>query len=174
MFLPTNTQKFRFASEIVDLLMHILVVPVALLYANMIEWAAHKYVLHGLGKKKGSLWSFHWHEHHKIVRKCNGYDVAYAKKKWWKLDSVGKERLGLLFLLLVHIPVAFYAPLGFLTLAYAMINYYKVHRKSHIDIEWAKKHVPWHYDHHMGKNQDANWCITRPWFDHIMGTRVKY
>jgi hypothetical protein len=24
----------------------------------------------------------------------------------------------------------------------------------------------------MNSNQDANWCVTRPWFDYIMGTRV--
>jgi hypothetical protein len=26
----------------------------------------------------------------------------------------------------------------------------------------------------MGPNQDANWCVTRPWFDQLMGTRVPY
>ena len=26
----------------------------------------------------------------------------------------------------------------------------------------------------MGSNQDANWCVTRPWFDWIMRTRVPY
>jgi len=25
----------------------------------------------------------------------------------------------------------------------------------------------------MNTNQDANWCVTRPWFDYIMGTRIK-
>ena len=24
----------------------------------------------------------------------------------------------------------------------------------------------------MTSNQNANWCVTRPWFDYIMGTRV--
>ena len=37
----------------------------------------------------------------------------------------------------------------------------------------GKKAIPWHYDHHMNTNQDANWCVTRPWFDYIMGTRIK-
>lgn len=36
----------------------------------------------------------------------------------------------------------------------------------------GKKRIPWHYDHHMNSNQDANWCVTRPWFDYVMGTRV--
>ena len=26
----------------------------------------------------------------------------------------------------------------------------------------------------MGPNQHANWCVTRPWFDHIMGTREPF
>lgn len=43
-----------------------------------------------------------------------------------------------------------------------------------MDLEWAKKHVPWHYDHHMGKNQDANWGVTTDWVDKLLGTRIKY
>jgi len=31
----------------------------------------------------------------------------------------------------------------------------------------------WH-DHHMGPNQEANWCVTQPWFDYVMGTRELY
>ena len=34
--------------------------------------------------------------------------------------------------------------------------------------------MPHHYDHHMGKNQDANWCVTHPFFDWVMGTREPY
>ena len=26
----------------------------------------------------------------------------------------------------------------------------------------------------MGPDQDQNWCVSWPWFDHIMGTRVVY
>jgi hypothetical protein len=26
----------------------------------------------------------------------------------------------------------------------------------------------------MGPNQHKNWCVTKPWFDIIMGTRVPY
>lgn len=36
-----------------------------------------------------------------------------------------------------------------------------MHRRSHLEPEWAKKRIPWHYDHHMNSNQDANWCVTR-------------
>ena len=54
------------------------------------------------------------------------------------------------------------------------MRYYRVHKRAHLDPEWAKVHLPWHYDHHMGPNQNANWCVTRPWFDHLMGTREPY
>ena len=40
-------------------------IPLGLLYANASEWLIHHYVLHGLGKKKRSFWSFHWGEHHR-------------------------------------------------------------------------------------------------------------
>ena len=57
------------------------------------------------------------------------------------------------------------------TIWYCAFNYYRVHRKSHTDTDWGKTHLPWHYDHHMGKNQDSNWCVTKPWMDLIMDTR---
>ena len=38
----------------------------------------------------------------------------------------------------------------------------------------AERKVPWHYDHHMGKNQEANWGITSEWVDRLVGTRVRY
>lgn len=38
--------------------------------------------------------------------------------------------------------------------------------------EWGRRAIPWHDDHHMNTAQDANWCVTRPWWDYIMGTRV--
>ena len=39
---------------------------------------------------------------------------------------------------------------------------------------FARKAIPWHYDHHMGKNQNMNWCVVHPLADLIMGTRRKY
>jgi sterol desaturase/sphingolipid hydroxylase (fatty acid hydroxylase superfamily) len=57
---------------------------------------------------------------------------------------------------------------------YSSVNYYYKHRKAHLDPEWAKRHLPWHVDHHMGPDQDANWCVTRPWADWLFGTREPY
>jgi sterol desaturase/sphingolipid hydroxylase (fatty acid hydroxylase superfamily) len=60
-----------------------------------------------------------------------------------------------------------------LAVLFSAFNYLYRHRKAHIDVEWGKKHMPHHYDHHMGANQDANWCVSYPWFDWILRTRLK-
>ena len=151
--------------------LHILTIPLAFFYCNFLEWASHKYVLHGLGKNKKSFWAFHWHEHHKLVRKYEGFDPSY--KTSFK-GAVLKEKLVLFALLLMHWPLFSMAPLFYLTSVYCTWNYYNVHKKSHEDVEWAKKNVPWHYEHHMGKDQEKNWCITKDWCDKLFGTRVKY
>lgn len=46
--------------------------------------------------------------------------------------------------------------------------------RAHLDPAWAREHLPWHDDHHMGPDQHKNWCVTRPWFDILMGTGVPY
>jgi sterol desaturase/sphingolipid hydroxylase (fatty acid hydroxylase superfamily) len=74
----------------------------------------------------------------------------------------------------VHAPLILVAPVFYATLVFCTLEYYVKHKRSHLDVEWAREHLPWHYDHHMGPNQDANWCVTRPWFDHVMGTRIPY
>ena len=43
-----------------------------------------------------------------------------------------------------------------------------------MDPAWAREKVPWHYDHHMAPNQDANWGVRRDWVDRLMGTREVY
>jgi len=39
----------------------LLSIPLGLLLGNFTEWWFHRFVLHGLGKKPGKLWSFHFH-----------------------------------------------------------------------------------------------------------------
>lgn len=147
-------------------------IPIALLYANATEWVVHKYILHGLGKEKDSFWSFHWHEHHKHARKAGGYDFDYEQPLG--NNPQGKEAITLTALVSTHLPLLPIAPFFYGTLVYSAINYYRKHKKSHEDPQWARENLPWHYDHHMGPNQDANWCVTRPWFDILMGTREPY
>src|SRR5689334_15461952 len=59
--MPTVTTVARIGLEI----------GLGLLYCNFVEWFAHRYILHGLGKKKNSISNFHWHDHHKNARRNN-------------------------------------------------------------------------------------------------------
>ena len=148
-------------------------IPIGLLYANAGEWLIHKYVLHGLGRRKSSPWSYHWHEHHRAARQNGHLDPAYGRNAF-QWNAQGKEALGLLIIALAHLPLLPVAPFFVASVEYSTLTYYRVHRRAHRDPAWAREHLRWHYDHHMGKNQDANWCVTWPWFDWVMGTRERY
>ena len=144
-----------------------------LLYSNAGEWFIHRYLLHDRGRKKDSLWSFHGHEHHRESRK-NGFVDEHYKRPLWRWNSQSKEALGILGLGVLHAPLFPLAPTFTAAVWFSAFHYYRVHKKSHLDPEWARRHLPWHYDHHMGPNQNANWCVSWPWFDYIMGTREPY
>lgn len=148
-------------------------IPVGLLAANATEWFVHRYVLHGSGKQKRSFWSFHFHEHHRNCRQNDHVDPTYTRSVFGR-HAQGKEAIAIAAAAVAHVPLFPVAPFYVGTLWYAAANYYVKHKRSHQDPQWAREHLPWHYDHHMGPNQDANWCVTRPWFDHIMGTREPY
>src|SRR3989344_5234035 len=147
-------------------------IPIGLLYVNAGEWILHKHVLHGLGKNKNSFWSFHWHDHHNQASRSGFYDPDYEQPLGD--NAPGKEALYLGALVTLHLPLFPIAPFFTAALCYGTYNYYKQHKRAHNNPEWAREHLPWHYDHHMGPNQDANWCVTKPWFDYIMGTRIPY
>ena len=145
-----------------------------LVVANAFEWFAHKYILHGThrpGKPRYSpvphSMKSHW-EHHREVRKTEFSDHGYVEgwQNWRTRNEIGS--------LAVVFGLAFYPVSKGLTLAtvYSACNYYYIHRRAHLEPTWAMKKIPWHYDHHMNSNQDANWCVTKPWFDYVMGTRV--
>lgn len=150
--------------------------PIALLVANGFEWYAHKYVLHGVPRKGEPRYSprplsmkSHW-AHHKMVRTQEYHDEGYVEGlSNWRTRNEVVTLLQVTGIISLALPVAPFFVLGSY---YAAGRYYYVHRRSHLDPEWGKRAIPWHYDHHMNSNQDANWCVTRPWFDYIMGTRV--
>ncbi len=83
----------------------------------------------------------------------------------------GKEAAALLVAALLHLPLARRAPWFTAGVMLSIANYYRVHKRSHRDPAWARTHLPWHYDHHMGPDQHANWCVSHDWFDRILGTR---
>ena len=148
-----------------------------LVIANGYEWFAHKYLLHGVHRKGKPRFSptpkqmeSHW-AHHREVRKQGFSDDCYVEG----LDN-WRTRNELMSLAVAAgvLSVVFYPFSKGMALAaiYSAGNYYYVHRRAHLEPDWAKRTIPWHYDHHMNSNQDANWCVTRPWFDYVMGTRV--
>ena len=148
-------------------------IALGLIYANAGEWLIHKYVLHGLGRRRSSFWSYHWHEHHRHARKLDHRDPDYERSVF-RWNAQGKEALGLVTLGLAHLVLLPSAPVFVVTVELGALRYYLVHKRAHRDPEWARARLPWHYDHHMGPNQDANWCVSWPWFDWVMGTREGY
>ena len=149
-------------------MIYLLIIFLAFIYGNIIEWILHRYILHGLGKNKKSLFNFHWHSHHKLCRKNNFYDSTYENSS----NTIAfKEKLSLCLLVATHIPVYFISPTFFITLALYAVYYYRTHKRMHLDTQWGRKHFSWHYDHHMGRDQDKNWGVTHQWVDRLMGTR---
>jgi sterol desaturase/sphingolipid hydroxylase (fatty acid hydroxylase superfamily) len=148
-------------------------IPLGLVAANASEWWIHKHILHGVGRDPNNFWGFHLHEHHAASLKTHGGDPAYEKSPFhW--NAQGKELFGLTMLAVPVAAMLPVAPFFSATLLYSGVNYYRKHKRAHLDPAWAREHLPWHYDHHMGPNQDANWCVTKPWFDKVMGTREVY
>jgi hypothetical protein len=144
-----------------------------LLVANAGEWAIHKYILHGLGRHKQSIWAYHWREHHAICLQNGMLDKGYQhlSLKW---NSQTKELVLIFLAVLSQLPfisMAFWYVAGIYV---SIALYYYCHRKSHLDANWAKRYLPWHYAHHLGNIEDGNWCITWPLFDFLMGTKRKY
>lgn len=145
--------------------------PIALLTVNAFEWYAHKVWLHEYPARHRNSPFFTHIRHHKRAR-LNGFnDEGYANSMWRDQEMFNEKvaLIGLAGASTVLLPVAPFFVAG---VYYGAWNYWSVHAKCHLDPEYAKQRIPWHYDHHMNASQDANWCVTRPWFDYIMGTRV--
>ena len=141
-----------------------------LVYGQWLEWYIHKNLLHRLGKKRNSMFSYHFFVHHRTSRQNLFYDDSYEGKG----EGKQKEIRDLVMLSAIHSPIVLIAPWFILGAAVQGILYYVMHRKAHVNPEWCKRYIPWHYDHHMAPNQDANWGVTTDWIDRLMGTRIVY
>ncbi len=151
-------------------------IPIALLAANGVEWYLHKYALHGVPQQGGGRKSIsppfmirHWAHHKQVRLNQDRDDGLYGDEHNEDAAAEKKALLQICAVTTLAMPIA---PFFTLTTYYCAWNYWHVHSQSHLDPEWGKKKIPWHYDHHMNTNQDANWGVTKPWFDYIMGTRV--
>ncbi|MDC4484437.1 sterol desaturase family protein [Acinetobacter baumannii] len=145
--------------------------PLGIFVANGLEWYFHKVWLHEFPTKYRNSPFFTHIAHHKRARLNNFHDEGYAESMFKNAEIYNEKTalIGLAGAATVFLPVAPFFTAG---LYYGIWNYWRIHTKSHLDPEYAKNRIPWHYDHHMTSNQNANWCVTRPWFDYIMGTRV--
>ncbi len=149
----------------------LLAIPLGILTENFFEWLFHRYVLHGLGKKKDSWWSFHWHGHHKVARKNKMIDPDYQVSV--KEGLASKESLALLIGGVLISPLFRLFPVYTTTIWISGVLYFVLHRKAHLDSTWAEKWLPWHWRHHMEGNQQHNWNVTLPISDWILGTDKK-
>ncbi|CAI3115835.1 hypothetical protein MWMV17_MWMV17_00924 [Acinetobacter calcoaceticus] len=145
--------------------------PVGVFVANGLEWYFHKVWLHEFPSQYRNSPFFTHIAHHKRARLNGFHDEGYAESMLKNAEIYNEKTalIGLAGAATIFLPVAPFFTAG---LYYGLWNYWRVHAQSHLDPEYAKKRIPWHYDHHMTSNQNANWCVTRPWFDYIMGTRV--
>jgi sterol desaturase/sphingolipid hydroxylase (fatty acid hydroxylase superfamily) len=148
-------------------------ISLGILYAQVLEWNIHKYLLHSMGTKKDSHFSFHFKEHHRTSRKLGFHDPSYEGRPiLWNASA--KELLSLLLLGILHSPLLLVSPIFLLAAMGYSLHYYRLHKKSHVDPAWCRLNLPWHYDHHMGPNQHANWGVTTDWIDRLVGTREVY
>ncbi|MCG8438503.1 MAG: sterol desaturase family protein [Pseudomonadales bacterium] len=145
--------------------------PVALLTANAFEWYAHKVWLHEYPRKHRNSPFFSHIRHHKRVR-LNGFEDEHYTMPMFQDQEIFNEKVALIGLCAVFTPTVAVAPFFTAGIYYSAWQYWHKHSKAHLQPEWARTQLPWHYDHHMNTHQDANWCVTRPWFDYLMGTRV--
>jgi len=144
-------------------------IPIGFLTANLTEWMFHKFVLHGLGKNKKSFWNFHWYGHHRSVRKLGMKDPDYNQMTASELLRT-PEALSLLAGGSLLLPIASRFPWFAGTVWVCGIAYYAIHYYSHTNPKWAYTYLPWHVDHHL-YDQEANFNVTLPLWDYILGTR---
>lgn len=143
-------------------------VAITILYTYFLEWFFH-IALHDRKRFRGGF-KHHFGVHHNQSRKNKMFDKNYLnplnKESWF-------EPLGLSLLSIVHFPIFYFFPVVYVTLLFSMLSYYYHHRKAHIDVEWGKQNMPWHYEHHMGKDQHKNWGVRTNIIDKIFNTATE-
>lgn len=143
-----------------------------LAYGIIFEVLMHK-IAHEIGKRSSGKRSDHWRVHHRNSRKSGFYDEKYEKPM---LSSEGhlQEAKDVATLTLLHSPVAHVSKPAYAGMVTYSALYTILHRLQHLNPEWTRKHFPWHYDHHMGPDQQSNWGVVTPFMDYLIGTRKKY
>ena len=143
-----------------------------LVIGSFVEWIAHRFVLHNFSLKE--LSRSHFSVHHRNSRKNGCLDVDYLTFPPTKYTSGLGEIIMLGLLALLVLPLLWYNTPLWAGLTIHVLLYYYMHRKFHLDPEWGKRWMRWHWDHHMGADQNMNWGVTNPLFDYVLGTRKLY
>jgi hypothetical protein len=117
--------------------------PVGVFVANRMEWYFHKVWLHEFPSKNRNSPFFTHIAHHKRARLNAFHDEGYAESMFKNAEIYNEKTalLGLTAAATFFLPVAPFFTAG---LYYGIWNYWKVHAKSHLDPEYAKKRIPWH------------------------------
>ena len=132
-------------------------------FASFVEWGIHKYLFHGLGKKKDSIFAFHLREHHRNCLRNNNKDGRYTFR----------EFLGILFLLFITFPLFLLSPQFYGGLVVYGVLFLFVHKIVHTNVELGRKYFSWHWDHHM-KYPHYNMNVVVPIADYILKTRKTF
>lgn len=143
-----------------------------LVIGSAVEWVAHRWVLHNF--KLRPLSHSHFSIHHRNSRKNDCLDVDYLQFPPTKYTSGLGEIVMLSILAFLVLPVYWENFPLWAGLTTHICLYYYLHRRFHLKPAWGKRWLRWHWDHHMGPDQNTNWGVTNPMFDYIMRTRVKY
>ena len=133
------------------------------LYGSFLEYMIHRFVFHKLGHKKKSIWSYHIKGHHVLSRKNNFIDLTESQA----------ESVGMIFLILIHIPLISISLGAWLGVTVYALSFKILHGVQHRNPEFTKKYMKWHWDHHM-KSPNKNFGVVVPWMDYLFGTRKKY
>jgi len=143
---------------------------IGLVVASLFEYYAHMLILHKMGRKKNSFFAHHWSQHHRLARKYKFYDSTYhgGLLVW---NQHGKELFLVMFVIVVHSAMFFHFPIYATTVALYALTYLYIHRRMHLNPSWGRKYFPWHWDHHMGLDQDQNWGILTEVWDIFFDTR---
>ena len=132
------------------------------IHGCLVEYLVHRYLFHGLGKKKDSIFAYHLRDHHLVSRKNDFIDN--------KLSA--HEAIGVVFLVALHVPALFLSAYLFAGIAVYAFLFVVLHNTMHKTPGLAKKYFWWHWNHHM-KNQNKSWNVVLPIFDLLTGTLQK-
>lgn len=160
----------------------LLTLPMAFVFANLIEWIAHKHFMHRRRRFFSVLFDRHTPEHHRVYRKD-----AMAMKSARELRLVLIPAMGVLGIVLLATPAALLAGLlanenvgwlFLLTSAVYVVGYELTHLCYHLPestplyrvsfVRFLREH---HAEHHAASRmQHFNFNVTVPLFDLLFRT----